>query len=229
VRPSVLLFDIDGTLVSMGGAGRRALARTFDELLGLPSLYDGFEFAGMTDPAIVRHGLGVAGVPVDAATVERFLAAYLVHLAAEVRDATNCRVHPGVDVVLDAAASHRDVAIGLGTGNLREGARLKLERMGLHHRFAFGGFGCDHEERPRILGVGAERGAARLGRTPSTCRVVVIGDTPRDVAAAHAIGAECVAVATSAFPVDALRAAGADWAFPDLTAAGVLEAVLGDG
>jgi phosphoglycolate phosphatase-like HAD superfamily hydrolase len=226
-RPTVLLFDIDGTLVSMGGAGRRSLSRTFDALAGRPDLYEGFDFAGMTDPAIVRWGLETVGLPTDEATMRRVLDAYLAHLADEIRPATNCRVHPGVEQVLDAVAARPEMAIGLGTGNLREGARLKLERMGLYHRFAFGGFGCDHEERPRLLRVGMERGAAFAGAPPEACRVVVIGDTPRDVAAARAIGAESLAVATSVFAVDALMASGATWAFPNLAAPGVLEALLG--
>ena len=110
---------------------------------------------------------------------------------------------------------------------VRAGARAKLVRLGLYERFAFGSFGCDHEERARILEIGAVRGAALLGVPREACRVVVIGDTPRDVAAAQAIGAEAVAVATSAFTVDALHAAGATAAFADLRAPGVLEAVLG--
>jgi phosphoglycolate phosphatase-like HAD superfamily hydrolase len=103
---------------------------------------------------------------------------------------------------------------------------MKLTRLGLYHRFAFGGFGCDHEDRPRLLHAGAARGAAHLGASLGACRLVVIGDTPRDVAAARAIGAESVAVATSAFTVEALRAAGASAVFSDLTHEGVLEAVL---
>ena len=227
MRPTILLFDIDGTLVSMKGAGRRALARAFGAELGRPDVFDGFEFAGMTDPAIVRHGLAVAGAATDPATIERLLAAYVACLRDEVRRSIDCIVHPGVEALLAAAARAPGVAIGLGTGNVRAGAEAKLERLGLYHRFAFGGFGCDHEERPRLLGIGAERGAAHLGTARDACRVVVIGDTPRDVAAAAAIGAEAVAVATSAFGVDGLRAAGAVAAFPDLTASGVLEAVLG--
>jgi phosphoglycolate phosphatase len=229
VRPTVLLFDIDGTLVSMKGAGRRALVRAFGAELGRPDVFDDLEFAGMTDPAIVRFGLTAAGVPAEPASIARLLAAYVAALDDEVRRSTDCLVHPGVEALLDAAAAASEVATGLGTGNVRPGARAKLERLGLHHRFAFGGFGCDHEERPRLLGIGAERGAALLGAPLAACRVVVIGDTPRDVAAAAAIGAEAVAVATSTFGVDALRAAGADAVFPDLTAPGALEAVLGRG
>jgi phosphoglycolate phosphatase-like HAD superfamily hydrolase len=227
VRPTVLLFDIDGTLVSMKGAGRRALVRAFTAELGRPEVFDGFEFAGMTDPAIIRHGLETAGVAAEPASIARLLGVYVEHLEDEVRRSANCLVHPGVETVLDGAAAVPDVAIGLGTGNVRAGARAKLERLGLYHRFAFGGFGCDHEERARLLAVGAERGAAHLGRPLDACRLVVVGDTPRDIGAAQAIGAEAVAVATSAFTVDVLRAAGATAAFADLASAGVLEAVLG--
>ena len=226
MRPTVLLFDIDGTLVSMKGAGRRALVRAFTEELQRPDVFDDLEFAGMTDPAIIRYGLTRAGIPVDPDPVARLLAAYVAALEDEVRRSTNCLVHPGVEALLDAAAARAEIAIGLGTGNVRAGARAKLERLGLYHRFAFGGFGCDHEERPRLIGIGAARGAAHLGRPLADCRVVVIGDTPRDVEAAHAIGAAAVAVATSTFSTEALSAAGAA-AFPDLTAPGVLEAILG--
>jgi phosphoglycolate phosphatase-like HAD superfamily hydrolase len=226
VRPTILLFDIDGTLVSMKGTGRRALVRAFSDELGRSDLFDRLEFAGMTDPAIIRYGLTQAGVTPEPARIARLLSAYVVALEDEVRRSTNCLVHPGVEALLDAAAARAEVAIGLGTGNVRAGAQAKLERLGLVHRFAFGGFGCDHEERPRLIGIGAARGAARLGRPLDACRVVVIGDTPRDVAAAHAIGATAVAVATSTFGVDALRDAGAA-AFPNLAAPGVLEAILG--
>jgi phosphoglycolate phosphatase-like HAD superfamily hydrolase len=117
--------------------------------------------------------------------------------------------------------------VGLGTGNLRDGARLKLSRVGLHERFAFGGFGSDHEARDALLRVGAERGAGTLRAPLSACRVVVIGDTPRDVAAAQAIGAECLAVATGPFSVDALAACGPTHCFRDLAEDGAVAALLG--
>ena len=88
--------------------------------------------------------------------------------------------------------------MGLGTGNIREGARVKLSRVGLFERFSFGGFGCDHEDRAALIRRGAERGAEQLGLPLSECRVVVIGDTPKDVAAALACGGECVGVGTGA-------------------------------
>src|SRR5690606_2293953 len=127
---------------------------------------------------------------------------------------------------LEAAASRRNVALGLGTGNVEKGARLKLARVGLHERFRFGGFGSDHEDRPTLILRGAERGAALLGAPLSACRVVIIGDTPKDVHAAQAIGAECVGVGTGGFATHELSAAGATWAFDDLSQPGALEALL---
>jgi phosphoglycolate phosphatase-like HAD superfamily hydrolase len=126
------------------------------------------------------------------------------------------------------AGRERGAAVGLGTGNVREGARLKLGRVGLFEHFDFGGYGCDAEDRAEVIRIGAERGASALGRTLSECRVVVIGDTPKDVAAAQAIGAECVGVATGSYSVDALLACGATAAFSDLTAEGAWPALFGN-
>src|SRR6185436_4340956 len=103
---------------------------------------------------------------------------------------------------------------------------IKLGKVGLFERFAFGGYGSDHEHRPTLIRTGALRGAEQLGVPLEGCRVVVIGDTPSDVGAAQAMGAECVAVATGSFSVDALRGAGATWAFASLASAGALERVL---
>src|SRR5262249_15158691 len=135
------------------------------------------------------------------------------------------KVHAGILAALSAAEG-TGAAVGLGTGNLREGARLKLSRVGLLGRFAFGGFGSDHESRPELLRIGAERGAAALEAPVGECGVVVIGDTPKDVSAALAIGAECLAVATGSFDAAALAAAGATWTFRDLAEEGALDALL---
>jgi phosphoglycolate phosphatase len=137
------------------------------------------------------------------------------------------RVYPGAPELLEALVGRDGVAVGLGTGNLREGARIKLEHARLQHHFAFGGFGCDHEDRAALVRVGAERGASHLGLPLSACRVVVIGDTPKDVAAAQAIGAEAVTVETGGAAAAELLAVGAAHAFPDLAAPGVLPALVG--
>jgi phosphoglycolate phosphatase-like HAD superfamily hydrolase len=216
-RPTVLLFDVDGTLLSAGGAGRRALERAFAQHCGTAAPLRDVAFNGMTDPGIVRAGLETLGRTAEAWRVAAILDAYLDVLGEELSAATNLLVHPGVEALLDVLTTERHVAVGLGTGNLREGARLKLARVGLDGYFAFGGFGSDHEDRAELLRIGATRGAARLGHAPDACRVVVIGDTPRDVAAARAIGAASLGVATGGCAPDDLRDAGATWSVADLT------------
>ena len=212
---TVVLFDIDGTLILSGGAGRRAMERAFASRTGRADACAGISFAGMTDRAIVRAGLTAIGAAVDEAAIDDLIDAYLAHLHHEVRASPDYRVLDGVAEAVELATAI-GCAVGLGTGNVRACAVVKLGRGGLAERFAFGGFGCDAEDRAALLRVGAERGAARLGASPDRCRVVVVGDTPKDVAAARAIGAECLAVATGAFAVDDLAAAGATWAVATL-------------
>jgi phosphoglycolate phosphatase len=224
-RPTVFLFDIDGTLLLSGGAGRRSFERAFAEITGRPDALKGFSFAGMTDKGIARAGLTALGREVDEGTVEQLFAAYLHALADELLR-SNLTIMPGVPDVLAQLAERRDVAIGLGTGNLRRGAEAKLVRGDMWHLFGFGGFGCDHEDRGQLLQRGLERGAASLGRAPADCRVVVIGDTVRDVTAAHAIGARCVAVETGGISREVLQAAGADVVYKDLTQRGVMDSLL---
>ena len=136
-------------------------------------------------------------------------------------------MHAGVEALLDVVAEVTGVAVGLGTGNIEAGAWAKLDAVGLRGRFGFGGFGSDAEDRAALLRVGATRGAASLGAGIDECRVVVIGDTPRDLAAANAIGAECVLVATGTFTTAALRAARAPTVFETLAETAVPMAVLG--
>lgn len=202
MRATVVLFDIDGTLVSCGGAGRRAMELAFAELYGREDVFD-FPFGGGTDRAISRRALENGGIEASDAAIDTFLETYLRHLGPTIERSEKYAVLPGVIALLDAIPDR--IAVGLGTGNIERGARVKLARGGIAERFAFGGFGCDHEDRARLLEAGARRGAERLRARREECRVVVVGDTPRDVEAAHAIGAECVAVATGAATIEALR------------------------
>ncbi|MDI1445717.1 HAD family hydrolase [Polyangium sp. 6x1] len=226
--PTVLLFDIDGTLIDTGGAGRRSMERAFAHVTGRADACSFFSFDGMTDRAIVRRGLEGLGAIADDPSIDRVLAAYLDALVAEVAASTGYITHPGVDVVLDRAAKHPHIALGLGTGNVRDGARIKLDRVRLFDRFSFGGFGCDHEERASLLHAGARRGAERLGKEPGDCRIVVIGDTPKDIAAARAIGAESLAVATGRFVAGDLREAGATFVCDNLLSPGVCAMLFPD-
>jgi phosphoglycolate phosphatase len=228
-RPTVLLWDIDGTLVTMGGAGRRAVERAFERRHGRADACNSIRFDGMTDRSITRLGLEAIGIAATDEAIEAVLAAYVRELREELQLSTpdGYRVHAGVEAAL-AAARERGMAQGLGTGNIVEGARLKLERVGLYHHFGFGGFGSDHELRVELIRVGAERGAEQLGRRRQECRVVVIGDTPKDIEAARGIGAEALGVGTGSFSAAELRQHGANYAFDDLSAAGALAALLGD-
>ncbi|MFZ5441542.1 MAG: HAD family hydrolase [Myxococcota bacterium] len=223
-RPTVLLFDIDGTLVTTGGAGRRAIQRAFEVLHGRPDACSHFKFGGMTDRAIARQGLTAIGVEPSDEAIDTLLARYVRVLEEEVArvpDATY-RVHAGMREAV--AAAHREgMAVGLGTGNIREGARVKLERVGLFSAFSFGGFGDDHELRAELIRRGAERGLALLGVREA--RVVIIGDTPKDIEAAQAIGAESIAVTTGGFTRAQLSAATR--VFDTLADEGALEATLG--
>jgi phosphoglycolate phosphatase len=226
MRPTVLLFDIDGTLLDTGGAGRRSMNRAFERTHARPDACASIAFGGMTDRAICRAGLVAIGeAPTDEA-IDALLAAYLDALADELAKSATAHVHEGIEAALDAAEA-MGAAIGLGTGNIHEGAKLKLGRVGLAERFSFGGFGSDHEVRSELLAIGAERGAARLGAARVECRVVIIGDTPKDIVAAHAIGAECLAVATGSFEVARLREHGPRWTFASLAEDGALDALLG--
>jgi len=199
--PTIVLFDIDGTLVTCGGAGRRAMELAFGDVLGRDDV-GRFSFGGMTDRAIVRAA--TANAQHDEGAIDAVLDRYLAHLETTLPSAEGFAVLPGVVALLDALASKAHVAVGLGTGNLERGAALKLGRAALWDRFAFGGYGSDHEDRARLLRSGAERGAASLGVPLPSARVVIVGDTPRDVAAARALGASVIAVATGGYAAPAL-------------------------
>lgn len=203
---AVLLFDIDGTLLRGAGAGKRAMAKAFHGELahGVAGL-DHVEFHGNTDRAIVREALMAMGSRCSDDDIDRVLAAYVDALAAEVAEACPFRVLAGVLPLLERVAAAPGLAVGLGTGNVRAGARLKVASVGLASYFAFGGYGCDAEARAALLAIGARRGAEHLGVTPGTVPVVVIGDTVRDIRAARAIGASVLAVATGGSTVAELE------------------------
>jgi phosphoglycolate phosphatase len=229
-HPTVFLWDVDGTLVSTAGAGRRAIELTFERRYGRSDVVR-FNYDGMTDPVIIGQGLAALGLsPAEIARdLPEILREYLPVLAQVCAAATNFRVHAGIQAALTACEGRADFATGLGTGNVEEGARLKLDRVDLTRHFSFGGYGSDHADRAELLAIGARRGRGRLGVGDGPCRVVVIGDTPKDIAAARAIGADSIAVATGSYSVQALRDHGATWAVKDLAEPTALHALLGNG
>jgi phosphoglycolate phosphatase-like HAD superfamily hydrolase len=210
----VTLFDIDGTLVHAAGAGRRSIERALAERAGpLDGRLAPLRLDGSTDRLIVRDALGLLGHPFDEATCDAILRRYVEHLAVEIAT-PGYLVLPGVAAALEALRV-RGALLGLCTGNVAEGARLKLARGGLDRHFEFGdggvyGFGADGEERERIVEAALRRASARLDRTLHPGEALVVGDTPRDVAAARHAGCPVLAVATGRYGADELAASGAD-------------------
>jgi phosphoglycolate phosphatase-like HAD superfamily hydrolase len=215
----LVLFDIDGTLLSADGAGKRAIHRALMEVFGTIGHLPGYSFAGRTDPEIVRDLLRSADVPdaeIDAALPALWFR-YVENLHREMHD-TRVQALPGVAELLDLVDSHGDeVLLGVLTGNIREGARIKIEaaRLGFR-RFRVGAFGSDHAQRPELPAIAVERARALTGVGYEGKEIVIIGDTPKDVECGAHLGVRTIAVATGHHPEDELAAAGADHVFGDL-------------
>ncbi len=213
------LFDIDGTLLRAGGAGARALNAVFEARWGVPDAMDGIDAGGRTDPWLIdqafqrRHGRAATDAERD-----ELLAAYVPELAHQLRATASLRVLPHVATVLDELSGRPDVHLGIATGNVAAGARVKLDAAGLTARFAFGGYGCDSADRPTLVARAIERGQAVAGGRCPADRVVIVGDTVHDISAARACGARVVAVATGWTSAETLQAAGADVVMDDLAA-----------
>jgi phosphoglycolate phosphatase len=204
------LFDIDGTLLRSGGAGRAAMGRSFEALYGVPDAFADVDFRGVLDDGVLRRACARWGVPHER---ERFVAAFERELIAALDPGSQAdqQLCPGVPAVLEAVSGLG--SIGLVTGNWRVGARAKLRAFGLWERFPLGGFSDDGPSRAALIRVATER--ARAAGHPVE-RVVMIGDTPNDVNAAREAGAVAVAVQTGWSDPATLVAAGPDLLLPDL-------------
>ncbi len=193
----VLLFDIDATLLLSGGAGRRALNKTFLELYGLEEAMEGVIPDGKTDPLIIREIFEkkLAGLTfeVEFSHVAR---RYIEHLQVEVDRSQGFRLMPGVQDLLEGLSAHQQFALGIATGNLEQGAWIKLRRAGLDRYFRFGGFGSDSEDRAEVIRAAIGRAKQVLTRNLMSASVYVIGDTPRDIVYAKQVGVKTIAVAT---------------------------------
>lgn len=225
----LVCFDIDGTLIWTDGAGRRAIRRALEEVLGTAGPIDGFRFDGRTDGEIVWKLAEGAGLAVDDALVRRVLDRYVANLEGELaRPGHHTHVYPGVPALLDALEQRDDCALGLVTGNVEGGARLKLASAGIDFgRFRFGGYGSDHHVRGELPEVARGRACAALGRVLPGENVVIIGDTPADMQCGSAIGARAIGVGTAAYTPAQLLDTGAHVAFADLSDTdAVVEAIL---
>lgn len=229
----ILLFDIDGTLLSMGGAARDAFTRALTEASGRPVSSEGTAFVGKTDPQIARELLtrhGVDGVEMEPA-IRETIRLYLRYFERDLPQAREARLLPGVAALLDALRGRPEFRTALLTGNVEAGARLKLGHFGIADRFDFGlsAFGSDHSDRYRLPEVALDRAHRRLGRAIAGRQLVIIGDSEHDVLCGRSVGARSVAVATGWTPAETLRALGPDRLLPDLSdTSAVLAALAGD-
>jgi phosphoglycolate phosphatase-like HAD superfamily hydrolase len=228
----LVLFDVDGTLITSRGAGRRAMRVAFERIFGTAAGIDQYDLRGRTDTRIVHDVMGAVGW--EAARIkerlDEFFEAYLGGLVAEIGAGQGVVALPGVVPLVEALAACDDVVVGLVTGNIEEGARIKLLPTGLWPHFRVGAYGSDHMDRRHLPSLAARRAHALLGHEFPPTDLIVIGDTPHDVDCARACGAIAVAVATGQYPREALLADGPDHFFEDLSdTEAVLRALLGRG
>jgi len=217
VLRKLVLFDIDGTLLHTHGAGRRAIHAALLREIAPPAAPSRVRFDGKTDPQIVRELLAEVA-HADRDDEQRILAVcqrYVDLLATEL-EAGNCEttVYPGVTALLDGIERRHDTLLGLLTGNVADGARLKLQAAGLAPgRFRVGAFGSDHHDRARLAAIAAARAAPHMGRVPSGADIVILGDTPADMTCGREVGARAIGVATGSYSRADLLAAGAHAVF----------------
>ena len=213
----LVLFDVDGTLILSGGAGVRAMTRTCEEVFQVRDGFDGISMAGRTDSMILAEAMSRLGIEADDALRARFQERYCARLAEEILlPGPRKGVMPGVRELLDALGRRRDVFTALLTGNFANAARIKLEYFDLWRYFTYGAYSDDSPDRRRLVAVAIDR--VRAGGAPAFAPtdVLVVGDTPLDVASAISVGVRAIAVATGVFDEAALRASGAEIVFPDL-------------
>jgi phosphoglycolate phosphatase len=212
-----VLWDIDQTLLSTGGAGAVAWQRAFEELYGVEANIEEHTRSGMTDPEITEiifeEVIGRKGTDDEHAAV---VAKYLEYMPEAVAESKGYEVKPGIAEILPRLAD-AGIVQGLVTGNVEPAARIKLARGDLDQYFTFGGYGSDARDRTEVTQKAIERGGEAAGAPLDLAATIAVGDTPRDVSAGHGAGIRVVGVATGAYSVAEQEEAGADWAIADVT------------
>ena len=205
-----VLFDIDGTLISTGGASDRAWKRAFKELQDVDVDVPAVTGKGVPDPEVGRVVFEKAiGREATQDEADALMRRRLDHLSEEVENSPGFEVHDGVVELLEQLIDN-GLLLGLTTGNVEEAAHIKLQRANLNRFFSFGGYGSDSSDRTELTKKALERAELVSGDTLELARCFSCGDTPRDVEAGHGAGIRVVGVATGEYTVDQLREAGAD-------------------
>jgi len=212
----LLLFDIDGTILLTNGAGTRAANRAFEKIYGHGDAMAGIDAAGKTDPLILREMFG-NGLSRDytEAEAEEFYGEYVVFLEDEV-ERSPIEIMPGITHLIEKLSSREDLVLGIATGNIERGARIKLRRAGLDRHFRAGGFGSDSWNREELVRVAIRRAKSLLTNGNDFEKIYVIGDTPHDIIHGRASGAVTVAVATGRYSSGELREHDPDHVFEHL-------------
>lgn len=216
MKTKLVLFDIDQTILHSGGAGEKALVLALKDRFGKEESLANIELAGKTDVWIAHRIFEAHGIEPTSENVETFLTGYLGHLEEEL-GRHNGKLLPGFPQILHAMAKLPHVAVGLLTGNLRRGAEIKLGHYGVMEHFTFGAFADDSHERNQLGPFAQRRGNEAHGADFQAGDIYVIGDTPHDIACARALGARGVGVATGRYSREALKEAGADFTFENLS------------
>jgi phosphoglycolate phosphatase-like HAD superfamily hydrolase len=226
----LVLFDIDGTLLNSAGLGRTSMRKALGSIFGSPG-NPAYRYDGKTDKQIVRDVMRLEGHSdehIDS-QMERLIEIYLEGLREGAKSGMfNVRPLDGVLELLDALEPRKDVVLGLLTGNVEAGARTKLIAAGINpDRFLVNAFGSDHEHRPELPAIAQKRASEKLGLDIAGDRIVVIGDTPADIACGRALGAKAIGVASGHYTVEQLKEHDPYAVFPSLKdTAQLLESIV---
>lgn len=212
----LLLFDIDGTLITSGGAGEHALHDAARERFGLENALEGITLAGATDKLIARQMLERRGIEASSENITALLDGYLTFLAGRMSRHQG-RLLPGIVELLEQLKTRPDCVLALLTGNLVKGAEVKLTHYGVWNYFEFGAFADDHHDRNELGKFARARALEKHGEEFAPEHIFVIGDTPRDIECGRAIGAKTVAIATGNYSREELAAHQPDFLFDDLS------------
>lgn len=216
MRKTLILFDIDGTLLLTGGSGRYAFNQVFEELYGEKNIFDKISPHGRTDTSLIKEMFltRLERLP-SANEIETVRDLYFKHMNTWLKKLDGFHLMPFASETVERLSKRDDIELGLATGNYKTSAFQKLKRGGLDHYFEFGGFGCDSEDRTELTRKGIERGLERLNHAPK--EIWVIGDTAADIQAGQGAGAKVIAVATSNTSREDLQNAGANIALNNLS------------